>query len=161
MLLVDAIDDLVRRRRAGRDAHGARVEEPFRTKVRLGLDVVHARTVAAARVHELTRVVAVRAADDDDDVASARQLDGGVLTLLGRLADRVDEADVGLREPPSNQRDQVSHPVDRLRRLSGDADARMFLERQHILSSSTTSKSSRSSVSPRTSTWARWPMMTG
>ena len=99
--------------------------EPFRTKIRLGLDVMDARTMAAARVHQLTRVVAVRAADDDDDVASARQLDGGVLPLLRRLADRVDEADVGLRESPSNQRDQVPHPLDRLRRLRGDADARM------------------------------------
>ena len=62
----------------------------------------------------------------------ARQLDGGALALLGRMTDRIDETDVGLRESPSNQRDQVSHPLDRLRRLGGNADARMFLEPQHI-----------------------------
>ena len=96
--LVDAIDDVVRRGRAGRDADRVRVAEPFRTQIRLGLDVVDLRTMVAARVHQLARVVAVRAADDDDDVALARQLERGVLALLRRLADRVDEADVGLRE---------------------------------------------------------------
>ena len=36
-------------------------------------------------------------------------------------------------KPPSNQRDQVPHPLDRLRRLGGNADARMLVERQHVL----------------------------
>ena len=58
------------------------VEEPLRAKIRLGLDVMDVRTVARARLHELARVVAGRAADDDDDVGTARQLDGGVLALL-------------------------------------------------------------------------------
>jgi hypothetical protein len=33
--LVDAIDHRIRRRRAGRDAHYAGVEEPLQTKIRL------------------------------------------------------------------------------------------------------------------------------
>src|SRR5436190_4752388 len=90
---IDAVDRIVGRGRAGGDAHGAGGGEPFLPKIRLTLNVVHARAPVATGVHELARVVAVCAADDDDDVALARELDGGALTLLGRQAHRVDEAD--------------------------------------------------------------------
>ena len=89
--------------------------------------------MAPAGVHELTRVVAVGAADDDDDVALARQIDRGSLTLLRRLAHRVEETDLRLRKPASDQRDQVPHPVDRLRRLRGNADAWMGVEPLDVL----------------------------
>src|SRR2546422_6712523 len=93
---------------------------------------MHARTMAAARVHEFTRVVAARAADDDDDVALTCQIDRGVLALLGRMTDRIGESDVGLRESPPNQSDQGSDSVDWLSRLRGNSQARTFLECQHI-----------------------------
>src|SRR5437899_12700002 len=124
---------MVWRGRAGRDADCARPAEPFRTKIRLRLDVVHVRTDAAARVYELARVVAVRAADDDDDVTLAGQLESGALALLRRLTDRVDEADVGAGKSTPDERDEVSHPVDRLRRLGRNAYPRMFGELQHIV----------------------------
>ena len=54
--------------------------------------MMHVRAVTAAGVHQLARVVAVRAADDDDDVALARQVEGGGLPLFRRLADRIEEA---------------------------------------------------------------------
>ena len=60
------------------------------------------------------------------------KLDGGVLALLGGMADGIDEADVGSRKVASNQLDQMSDPIDRLRRLSGNADARMSGEPLHV-----------------------------
>ena len=45
----------------------------------------------------------------------------------------VDESDVGFGESLSNQRHEMLDPADRLRRLRGNADARMFVERQHIV----------------------------
>src|SRR5438093_12833361 len=94
----DAIDDLVGGRCTRGDARCPRLQGPIGIDVAFRLNVMDARTVTAARVHELTRVVAARAANDDDDVALACQRDRGVLALLCRLTDRVDESDVGLRE---------------------------------------------------------------
>ena len=95
--------------------------------------MVDTGTVATARPHELLRVVAVGAADDHDHVAGARQLARGVLMLLGRPADRVDEADLRSREPLADEPHEVLHPFDRLRRLSRDSDPRMFLEVHDVL----------------------------
>jgi uncharacterized protein (DUF2236 family) len=93
---------------------------------------MHAGAVARAGVDQLARVVARPAADDDDDVGLARHFDGGRLAILSGLAHRVDEAHFGAREPPANEIHQPSHLLHRLRRLSGDAEARMFLERQDV-----------------------------
>src|SRR5947199_6941420 len=93
---LDAIDGLVGCRGPGGDAHCPRRQEPIGIEVAFRLNVMDARTMTAARVHELTRVVAARAANDDDDVALACQRDRGVLALLCRLTDRVDESDIGL-----------------------------------------------------------------
>ena len=57
---------------------------------------------------------------------------GRGLALLGGLADGVDEAHFRLRESPSNQVSEVPHLLHLLRRLGGDADARVFLEREHV-----------------------------
>src|SRR5437867_7092421 len=124
--------DKVGRGRARRDPHHAYGAEPFGTEVRHRLNVVSVRTILTARIYQFTRVVAGRAADDNDDVALARQLACGVLALLGWLTDRVDETDVGLGESPPDERDQVLYPLDRLRGLRGNADARMLVELQHV-----------------------------
>jgi len=55
---------------------------------------MHARTVPLARRYQLARVVAVRAADDDDDVAAVREVVRGGLALFRRMADGVDEVNV-------------------------------------------------------------------
>src|SRR5688572_24803130 len=110
--LLNAIDDIVRRRRAGSETYGVRLAEPRRAQVRLGLDVVDAGTIAPARLHQLTRVVAGLPTDDDHDVRCARQFDGGVLSLFGRLAHRVEEADFRAREPPPDRRGQMPHLLD-------------------------------------------------
>ena len=52
--------------------------------------------------------------------------------MLGRLADRIEEAHVRLRESPPDQVDQVPHLLHRLRRLGGHADPRMRLEREDV-----------------------------
>src|SRR5687767_2745854 len=105
---LNAIDDIVRCRRAGGDAYRIRFLEPRWAQVRLGLDMVDAGTIAPARLHQFTRVVARLPTDDDHDVRCARQLDGGLLSLFGRLAHRVEEADMRAREPPPDRRDQIS-----------------------------------------------------
>ena len=66
--------------------------EPLFTQIRRGLHVMHSRTVPAARSYQLMCIVAVRTADDDDDVGVPRQFDGGVLPLLCRPANGIDES---------------------------------------------------------------------
>jgi hypothetical protein len=87
----------------------------------------------AARVHELTGVVAVLSAHDDYDIALTCQVDGRALALLGRVTHGIDEANVRLRESLSDQRDEVTHPIDWLCGLGSNAETRMFLELQHIM----------------------------
>src|SRR3989442_346253 len=87
----------------------------------------------ATRVYELTGVVAILSAYDDDDVALTCQVDGRALALLCWLTHGIDEANVRLRESLSHQRDKVTHPVDRLCRLGSNAETRMFLELQHVM----------------------------
>src|SRR5207247_4937561 len=87
----------------------------------------------AARVHKLTGVVAILSAHDDYDVALTCQVDGRALPLLRWVTHGVDEANVGLRESLSHQRDKVTHPSDRLCGLGSNAETRMFLELQHIM----------------------------
>jgi hypothetical protein len=98
----------------------------------LRLDVMHLRTVADAGIDQFARVIAARATDDYDDVATARQLDGGILTLFSRTTHRIEKPDVGLGELLSNQCDQVSHPVDGLCGLGGNTKSWTPLERLHV-----------------------------
>jgi hypothetical protein len=127
-LPLDTIDHIVWRRRARGDAHGTCTRDPFRSNIRLRLDVMHVRTMMAARVHELTGVVAVLSADDDDDVTLASQLDSRALALFRRVTHGIDEANVGLRESLSHQRHEGTDLLNRLGGLGGNAETRMFLE---------------------------------
>src|SRR5262249_21434002 len=125
---IDRLDDLVRRRRAGGDADRPRADQPFAPDVGVGLNVVHPRTMPRARAHELPRVVAVLASDHDHDVAFAGQLRGGVLALLRRLTDGVDEPDVGPGEPALHQADEMPRVIDQVGGLGGDAESRALFE---------------------------------
>src|SRR5262245_55123265 len=109
---LNSIDDIVRRGGAGGDAYGMHLAEPRRIQVRLGLYVVNAETIPSARLHEFTRVIAGLPTDHDNDVRCARQLDGGVLSLFGRFAHRVEKADMRAREPIPDRRDQMPHLLD-------------------------------------------------
>ena len=87
----------------------------------------------AARVHQLTGVVAILSAHDDDDVALTCQVDGRALALLRWVTHGIDEANVRLRESLSHQRNKVTHPIDRLCGLGSNAETRMFLEVPHVM----------------------------
>jgi hypothetical protein len=120
--------------------------------------------MAAARVDELACVVAVRAADDDDDVGLAGQVDGGTLPFLRRLIHGVDETDFRLRKSPSNQRDQVLHPLDRLRRLGGNPCATPALcvpDRGLVYASESLNLACRRDFDYRTCMEQELPLMTG
>src|SRR5262245_39625647 len=94
---------------------------------------MHASAVARTGLYQLARVVARPAADHDDDVGLACHLDRRGLPFLRGLADRVDEAHLRLREPPSDQGNQVTHLLDRLSRLSRHAESWMLLEREDVV----------------------------
>ena len=131
-LRLDAVDDGVGRRGAGGQSHDLGAIEPFGANVRIRLHVMHPGAVARTGLDQLARVVARSAADDDDDIRLAGHLDRRGLTLFGRLADRVDEAHLRLRESPPDQPDQVPHPLDRLRRLRRHAEAWMLFEGEDV-----------------------------
>lgn len=69
---------------------------------------------------QLSGVVAVWAADHDNNIASPGKFLRGILTLFGGLADCVHKADLGLWEPGSKPIHQGPDPLDRLGGLGGD-----------------------------------------
>src|SRR5262245_63889485 len=91
------------------------------------------RTMPPARLDELARVVAVRAADDDDDIALPGEVGRCDLPILRRPADRVDESDQRVRKLALDEINDMPHFCNRLRRLRGNADPRMRLEREYIV----------------------------
>ena len=129
----DGVDDVGRRRGAGRQPDDFRGVEPLGPDVGLCLHVMHAGAVARTGLYQLARVVARPAADHDHDVGLACHLDRRGLPVLGGLADRVEKAHVRLREPPSDQGEQVLHFLYRLRRLGRHPDAWVLLEREDVV----------------------------
>src|ERR1039458_117053 len=69
------------------------------------------------------RLVALRAHNDNDHLRLLRQLDGRVLALLRRLANRVKEAHLGIGKAPAQQFHQPPHLLDRLRGLRRYAES--------------------------------------
>src|SRR5687768_1892175 len=112
----------VGRRGSGCDSYNVVRVKPFAAQVICCLNMMNSLTMDAARGDQLPRVVAVRAANDDDDVAALSQFHGGVLSLLGRLADGVHEAHFGLREALADQLHQFADAFDGLRGLRNDAE---------------------------------------
>src|ERR1700761_4163392 len=94
--MFDALDDLLRCGSSGSDANVLRALKPFRAQILRSLHVMHVHAITAARFDELARVVAVRAADDDDDIALLRHFHRGVLPLFCRLTNGIDETDFGI-----------------------------------------------------------------
>ena len=66
--------------------------KPILVEIGSGLNVMDTRAMSCARVQEFTGVVAIRSTDDDDHVTLLRQIYRGVLSLFGRLANRIYEA---------------------------------------------------------------------
>src|SRR5688572_9497844 len=94
---------------------------------------MNARAMAGAGRDEFARIIAVRATDDDDDIALLREFDGGGLALLGRLANGVPEADLRIKKTRANELHEVAHALNGLRGLRDDAKACAWLKLLHIL----------------------------
>src|ERR1035437_2248155 len=129
----DAVDNFVRRGSSRREADGLGVGEPFQAEIGGSLDVMDRRTQFGASDHQLAGVVAVHAADDHHYARIQGHLDGGRLALLRGLANCVDEAHLGDREPFAHESDQLAHLVDGLRGLCRDAEACVFRKRRDVL----------------------------
>jgi hypothetical protein len=121
----DGLDKVIRGGGAGGEADSVFGLKPVWIEIRGGLDVVDARAVAGAGLHEFAGVVAVGAADDDDDVATGGEFLGGDLALLGGLADGVDETDFGIWKAGAKAGDEFANAGDGLGGLRGDAKAGM------------------------------------
>ena len=74
----------------------------------------------------------MRAADDDDHFALAREFLGGTLALLGGLADGVHEANFRLWKARTDEGNELTNAGDGLRGLRGDAEARALAQRSHV-----------------------------
>src|SRR5574338_954910 len=86
-----------------------------------------------ARLHQFARVVAGMAADYDHQVRLAGHLDRSRLSVLGWLADRIEESHIRFRESAADQGNKVPHLFYTLRRLGCNADAWMRVHRQDIV----------------------------
>lgn len=71
----------------------------------------------AARLNKFARVIALRATDDDHDIALPGEFDGGALPLFGRLANGIAEDNFGIRKRRAQVIDQFPNPIDGLRGL--------------------------------------------
>src|SRR3989442_11709927 len=94
---------------------------------------MHMLAETAASLHELSRVVTLSAANDDDDVAVLSHLDSRDLPVLGRLANGVNETHFGIGKCFANQTRQIVHFFKRLGRLRGDSESWTWSETQHIV----------------------------
>lgn len=110
------IDSFVERRGAGGDADVACFAEPRGIEFLGAFDLQCAQAVRSGFLSELARVVAVSAANDDDVVAGADQIVHRGLSLLGGMADRVDETHFGAAMEPF---DGFHEPQRRFNRLRG------------------------------------------
>ncbi len=96
--------------------------EPLRPQFRSAGDEIRRSAQTARQFGELTAVVAIRAADHNDNIRLRRQVAQRLLTILGWLTHRIDKMNVRLREAPAHRLDQFAHPLQRLRRLRDDAE---------------------------------------
>ena len=106
--------------------------KPFGSQINGGLYVMHARAISRAGLHQFARVVAMRAADDDDHSALLRKFRRGVLALLGRLANGVNETNFGIWKTFANLTGQFAHALDGLGRLCGNAESGALFQREDV-----------------------------
>ena len=114
------------------DSHSVRFEKPFRTQVNRCLNVTHPLAVSAACRDQLTRVVAVRAADDNHNIAAPGEINGSLLPLFCWLTNCVHEAHIRLRKLLPDQLHKFPDTFNGLRRLRNDTEARSDAKFHHI-----------------------------
>ncbi|KOS92276.1 hypothetical protein DM53_4518 [Burkholderia mallei] len=126
------LDHFLGRRRAGREAHRARVREPFGADFRAVRDEIARHAAFGADLAQPVRVRAVRRADDEQHVDLFAQLAHRRLAVLRRVADvaRVRADDVG--EPALQRLDDAARVVHRQRRLRHVRDGRVGRQRQRV-----------------------------
>ena len=105
----DCGDEVVGSGGAGGEADGVFRMEPIGAKIGGRLDVMDTGAEAGAGLDELAGVVAVRPANDDDDVATSREFLGGDLALFSGLADGIDETDFGGWKTRTKSRDEFAN----------------------------------------------------
>ena len=115
-------------------------------------------TALSAACDELPRVVRASAADDHDGFNLFEQVLKSPLMLLGRQADRVDELDLGIGIKCGHGRADRRDRSLGSRRLADDSQSRATDRPSLRLADSMTSKCSRSSMMPSTSTCPRLPI---
>src|SRR5262245_26239244 len=71
--LSNSVDRRIRSRSACGNSNDPGVIKPFRPKIEIALHMMHPCTVAAAGLDQFVRVVAVRAANDDDYIGLAAE----------------------------------------------------------------------------------------
>ena len=96
---MDLVNRRVECRGAGREAHRLEPAEPVGVDVGSRLDVEDGLAPFATKSNELSRIVRIAAAHDDNRLDPVSQPFEGALMFLGREADRVDEADLRGRVP--------------------------------------------------------------
>ena len=163
MARFDAVDDGVRRGRAGGEARHPRAGEPLGPQVAGALHQEHACAVPAAVSRRARGCCCSGRRRPPRPRRTSRRArrppPGGVSSARRRC---LDHAHLRQREPAPDQRTPGAAPARsaassvRRRRTGGAAAARATSS-----SVETTSNASRSSVSPRTSTWFGVPTMTG
>ena len=137
-------------------------EQPLGAHVVRVRRLMHPGAEPAAGGRQFARVVAVRAANHNHHIRLPRHLHRRRLALLGRLANGVNESGLpsaengGASPPPNGGPGQSAGWSGRPRQNAGRSASWSTSS-----SVSITSNSARSPVNPRTSTWSRWPMMTG
>lgn len=117
----DGVHGLVEGGSSGGDADVAGVFKPFAAEFGGVGDPVRLAAELNRLVRKLTGVVAVAAADDDDDLAIPAKVIEGDLPLLGRATDGIDETDLGLGALIADGVDELEDAVERLGGLGDDA----------------------------------------
>jgi hypothetical protein len=118
----DFSDGLVECGGAGRQPHPFAAAEPVGPQLVGPLDLVDAASEGAGGAGKLGGVVAVGAAHDDEGLAASGEFAQRLLPVLGRLANGIDVAGLGLGSAATDLVDDLRDPLDRPGRLGDDAD---------------------------------------
>jgi hypothetical protein len=116
----DFVDGFVGRGSPSRNADGFDIAKPFEAQFPRALNMMDATCMAAASLDEFACVIAVNPANHDDYIGLLREFHCRMLSLLRRLANRVNELHFRAGESLLNETHQVPDSLNRLGGLRGD-----------------------------------------
>lgn len=131
-LTFHGIDDIVGGGGAGGEADRIVGEEPGRLEVVGGLDLMDAGAGLEAGGGEFAGIVAMAAADDDDDIGGRGQVFGGALALFGGQTDGVGPADVSGGKAEAHAVEEVAGAGEGLGGLGHHPETRPGGEKVHV-----------------------------